>query len=106
MPPAPIVKGLPPIVKEALIELLKVSELMLQGESTFGDRPVWPAITMLAVPSVAGAATGLQFCAVLQLLSAPPPVQVDWAGAERNDKNRIIAAHRRRVRGRIGIPFG
>src|SRR5688500_8531893 len=105
MPPAPIVRALPPMVK-ALAELLNVSELMLQGRSTFGDRRTAPAMMTLAVPSFAGAPSGVQFCDVLQLLSVPPPLQVVCAGAGRTGRNRNVAARRQRVRRRIVIPVG
>src|SRR5262249_8365577 len=103
MPPAPIVNVLPPMVK-ALAELSNVSELMLQGRSTFGDRRMPPAMMTLAVPSFAGAPSGVQFCDVLQLSSAPPPLQVVCAEAGRTARNRNDDARRQRVRGRIVIP--
>src|SRR5262245_15040123 len=105
MPPAPIVRALPPMVK-ALAEVLNVSELILQGVSMFGVKRMAPAMMTLAVPSFAGAPSGVQFCDVLQLLSAPRPLQVVCAGAGRTGRNRNVAARRQRVRGRIVIPFG
>jgi hypothetical protein len=75
-PPAPRVTALPLIENEPAVES-KLSELMLHGVLTTGDNPFEPSINRFAVPSFEGAATGFQFNGVLQLLSAPPPVQVD-----------------------------
>src|SRR5258708_2078952 len=70
-PPPPIFRGLPPSTNAPAL-LLKVSELMFQAASTFGERSVVPAKTIVAVPSFAGATAPDQFAAVLQLASTPP----------------------------------
>src|ERR1043165_1090695 len=81
IPPARIIRELPARVKAPAVAL-NVRELISQGASTFGASCPVPASTMAAVPSLAGAIPPAQFAAVLQLLSTPPPVQVNVAALD------------------------
>jgi hypothetical protein len=84
--PAPTVRGLPPRTN-APAPLPNVSERMLQAVSTLGDSWFVPASTIAAVPLLVGAMPPAQFERVLQLLSLPPPFQMNVAAEDGQQKN-------------------
>src|SRR6478609_1425736 len=99
MPPAPIVKVLPPPMTKAPAPEANVSELIVTLASRLGVRRVLPAKTMLA--PLPGTVFVDQFCPVVQLLFAPdPPSQVTTCAqaAGTPAQSRSATAKRRKIR--------
>src|ERR1700759_280430 len=83
MPPAPIVSTCPLKVNPLPLGPKRI-ELNFHGRSTCGEGRDEATKVPSADPSFAGAPTGYQFCAVLQLLSAPFPLHVTTAPRPRS----------------------